>query len=170
MVEQKKYFYFAETNSPSGGIPDKIMKVTESKQLSLLASRSGQTAKQVSETLIAELQKRTIIDDVPENYGLTIADCVNRDIKLSEMVEALQAAGIPTISANYDAVMELVIIGDGECTECGGDMEETDGEHKQTGGFDYDSEPEFTPVWIEKTCKNCGHVESNEPDFDIERE
>lgn len=51
------------------------------------------------------------------------------------------------------------------CPECGGEMEVTDGEYKQTGGDGYLTPPEYTAIWEEMTCTHCGHKESNEPSY-----
>lgn len=142
------------------------MKIIESEKLKELATQSGKTANELSEQFISELERRKIIEDTTENYGATIGDAINRDIVVSEFVGAMRVVGIQTNSRNYDSVMEMVIIGDGECSECGGDMEVTDGEYKQTGGDGYITPPEYTPIWEEKTCLVCGHKESNEPDYE----
>ena len=142
------------------------MKIKESEQLKTLATQAGITANELSNNFISELIRRKIIEDSPEFYGLTIADAVNRDIFVSEFVDAMRVVGIPTISKNYDAIMEIVVVGNGDCPECGGEMEVTDGEYKQTGGDAYVTPPEYTAIWEEKTCTLCGCKESNEPDYE----
>ena len=52
-------------------------------------------------------------------------------------------------------------MGDEDCPECGGEMEVTDGDYKQTGGDGYLTPPEYTAIWEETTCTHCGHKESN---------
>lgn len=59
----------------------------------------------------------------------------------------------------------IELIGDGDCPECGGEMEVTDGEYRRTGGDGYLTPPEYSPIWEEKTCRNCGYKESNEPSY-----
>ena len=110
------------------------MKITESKQLKELATQAGTTANELSNNFIAELIRRQIIEDVTDVYGATIADAINRDIVISEFADAMRVVGIPTKSKNYDAIMEMVVVGNGDCPECGGEMEVTNGEYKQTGG------------------------------------
>ena len=139
------------------------MKIKESEQLMLLASESGKTANEVSEILITESINRGIIEDTNDNWGLTIDECVDGTTPLTAVVDVLIAAGIPNKSRYFDAFCQLVVIGNGDCPECGGEYEVTDGDYKQTGGFYYDSEPEYTPIWEEKKCTHCGHKESNEP-------
>lgn len=65
----------------------------------------------------------------------------------------------------YFIVPDLDLMGNEDCPECGGEMEVTDGEYKQTGGDGYLTPPEYTAIWEEKTCTHCGHKESNEPSY-----
>lgn len=76
------------------------MKIKESEQLKMLATESGKTANQVSETI------------------------GDRDVTVVEMVDVIRAIGIyPVRSVHLDALLECVLIGDDDCPECGGEME-----------------------------------------------
>ena len=162
----KNIFVFLQKQNPPGGIPGKDMIIKESENLKKLATLSGKTANQVSETIIMELVNRKIIEDIPDNWGLSVSDCYDRDITLSEVVEIIRAIGISVVrSEHLDALVECILIGSGDCPECGGEMEVTDGEYKQTGGDGYLTPPEYSPIWEEKTCRNCGYKESNEPSY-----
>lgn len=142
------------------------MRISDSKQLNALATVSGKTAKQVSDIIVSELLNKKIIADTSDNWGCPVVDCYDRDITVIEIAEVIRAIGIDVVkSMHLDALLECVLIGDGDCPECGGEMEVIDGQYKQTGGFDYDSEPEYTPIWEENTCTHCGHKESNEPSY-----
>ena len=159
-------FLLLQKQKPTGGIPGNDMKIKESEQLNVLATASGKTANQVSDIIVSELIKRQMIEETPENWGATIGDCVKRDIYVSEVVEVIRATGLSVVKSNhYDAFVECVLIGNGDCPECGGDMEVTDGESKCTGGDGYNTPYEYTPIWEEKTCTHCGYVESNEPSY-----
>lgn len=139
------------------------MKIKESEQLKMLATESGKTANQVSETIVTELINKQIIEDISDNWGCPVADCYERDVTVVEMVDVIRAIGIsPVRSVHLDALLECVLIGDDDCPECGGEMEVTDGEYIRTGGDRYLTPPEYSPIWEEKTCRNCGYKESNE--------
>lgn len=165
---QKILSTFAEQkiNSLPGGIPGNDMKIKESEQLKMLATESGKTANQVSETIVTELINKQIIEDISDNWGVPVADCYERDVTVVEMVDVIRAIGIsPVRSVHLDALLECVLIGDDDCPECGGEMEVTDGEYRRTGGDGYLTPPEYSPIWEEKTCRNCGYKESNEPSY-----
>ena len=56
------------------------MKIKESEQLKMLATESGKTANQVSETIVTELINKQIIEDISDNWGFPFADCYERDV------------------------------------------------------------------------------------------
>ena len=158
-------YTFAETKL-TGEIPGKDMKIKESDLLNRLATDSGKTANQVSETIVTELINKQIIENISDNWGFPVADCYERDVTVVEMVDVIRAIGIyPVRSVHLDALLECVLIGDDDCPECGGEMEVTDGEYRRTGGDGYLTPPEYSPIWEEKTCRNCGYKESNEPSY-----
>lgn len=162
----KKLFVFLQKQNPPGGIPGKGMRIKESENLKTLATLSGKTANQVSETIVTELINRKIIEDIPDNWGLPVSECYERDVTVSEFAGVIRSIGIAVVrSEHLDALLECILIGSGDCPECGGEMEVTDGEYKQTGGDGYLTPPEYTPLWEEKTCTHCGHTESNEPSY-----
>lgn len=109
----------------------------------MLATESGKTANQVSETIVTELINKQIIENISDNWGFPFADCYERDVTVVEMVDVIRAIGIsPVRSVHLDALLECVLIGDGYLTP-----------------------PEYSPIWEGKTCRNCGYKESNEPSY-----
>ena len=129
------------------------MRIKESEQLKMLATESGKTANQVSETIVTELINKQIIEDISDNWGFPVADCYERDVTVVEI-------GIsPVRSVHLDALLECVLIGDDDCPECGGEMEVTDADYKCCGGDGYLTPYEYEPIFEEKSCKHCGHVE-----------
>lgn len=75
----------------------------------------------------------------------------------------MQRLGIPYSEINEMAFGDLVFILDGECPNCGYDMEVVDSESKQTFGNGYDDPEEFVTLWEEKKCLHCGFKTTNEP-------
>ena len=139
------------------------MKIKESDNLEKLAEAANKPAGKVAERIIEELLQRGIIEDDPCLWGQSLEDIYCRDVAVSEMLQVLHAAGIEDIKSGcFDALLDLVVMGDGDCPECGGDMEVTDFEERIVAGDGYLTPYEYEPIWEEKTCSNCGYVESNE--------
>jgi len=134
------------------------MRAKQTKDLEMLASASGQTANEVSKKIISEFVTRQFMGNSPACWDCTIAECLMPGIKVSEMHEAMTAAGIPNKSIYLDAIRNLVVIGNGDCPECGGEMEVEDGDYKELPG-DYLSPSEFSPIWESKKCCHCGFSE-----------
>lgn len=130
----------------------------------MLATESGKTANQVSETIVTEFINKQIIENISDNWGVP-----GRRLLRTGCYRCGNGGRypgnwyLPGSFRPLDALLECVLIGDDDCPECGGEMEVTDGEYRRTGGDGYLTPPEYSPIWEEKTCRNCGYKESNEP-------
>ena len=132
------------------------MRAKNTNHLQLLATASGKTANEISTIIISELVKRQLIGNSPACWGCTVDECLTKYVTVSQMSQVMTAAGIPAKSMFLDAIKELVLIGNGDCPECGGEMEVVDGDYKELRG-DYLTPSEYTPIWENKKCVHCGH-------------
>jgi len=141
------------------------MRVKESKELKELATLSGKPANQVSDIIVSDLLKYKIIDDISDNWGGSVFDAINEDTTEEQTANCYiaisEALGV-YVKKVFAIIPDLDLMGNDDCPECGGEMEVTDGEYKQTGGDGYITPPEYTPIWEQKTCIHCEHTESNE--------
>ncbi len=144
------------------------MNIKESDLLKELATASGKRANQVSDVIVSELLNFKIIDNDAENWGVSVFDAINEDVTEEQTANCYtaiaEALGV-YVKRVFAIVPDLDLIGNGDCPECGGEMEVTDGDYKQTGGDGYLTESEYTALWEEKTCTHCGYKESNEPSY-----
>lgn len=134
------------------------MKIAESKELTELSYEANKSTKEVSKAIIDGLMARDIIADDTTFYGILLYDCLD-DVTIGGVYSILSDAGITRPSVD-DAknFLSLYVIGDGDCPECGGEMEVVDGVY-QTTQADYDSEPDSVPIWEERKCSCCGYTE-----------
>ena len=150
--------YFCRSKSPRTGIVRKCMKIKQNNELSILAIAAGKTANEISKQIICELVQHDIICDDRENWGYRIFDCINTDVPILNVIEVMHHVGIFNITASlFDAFMNSVLIGCGDCPECGGDMEVVDGEYICCGGDGYITPYEYEPIWETMKCNNCGY-------------
>lgn len=134
------------------------MKIAESKELTLLSYETNKSTKETSKAIISSLMKREIIADDTTFYGILLYDCLD-DIAIGEVNNILSEAGITRPSVDdVKNFLSLYVLGDGDCPECGGEMEVVDGVY-QTTQADYDSEPDSVPIWEERKCSCCGYTE-----------
>lgn len=108
----------------------KEMKIKESDLLKQLATDSGKTAKQVSEIVVSELLKNKVIEDDPDNWGVSVSDAINEDVTEEQAANCYaaisEALGVH-LKRVYFIVPDLDLMGNEDCPECGGEMEVTDG-------------------------------------------
>ena len=134
------------------------MRAKDTKNLQLLATASGKTANEISTIIVSELEKRRFILNRRIYCGCTIGESLAPGVRTVEMVQVMTVAGIPNKSRFLDAIRNLVLMGNGDCPECGGEMEVVDGDYKELRG-DYLSPSEFTPIWESKKCSHCGQTD-----------
>lgn len=134
------------------------MTVRQSNELSFLAKEAGKTEEEISETIVGELEKAEMVYDEPESWGVNVFDCIDKYIPVPDVVDIIRRTGIKVVkSRHFDAFLALVLMGHGDCPECGGEMEVVDGEYRCCGGDGYLTPYEYEPIWEEKRCGNCGY-------------
>jgi len=105
------------------------MRIKESDLLKRLATDSGKTANQVAEIIISELLKNKVIEDTPDNWGVSVFDAINEDVTEEQTANCYaaisEALGV-YLKRVYFIVPDLDLMGNDDCPECGGEMEVTD--------------------------------------------
>lgn len=132
-------FIHLQKQKPTGGVPGKDMRIKESDLLKKLATDSGKTANQVAEIIISELLKNKVIEDTPENWGVSVFDAINEDVTEEQTANCYaaisEALGV-YLKRVYFIVPDLDLMGNDDCPECGGEMEVTDGEYNRPEATD----------------------------------
>lgn len=136
------------------------MKISKDSKFSYLELRHGDFSSTLPNFLITNAD---IVEDTTF-YGLSLIASLPHFVNDDFVSTFTDFFGQKPTSYELQLFKQLTIIGDGQCTECGGEMELFDGEFK-VSQFDYDSEPEENPVWTSYKCKVCGFITSNEPDI-----
>lgn len=133
------------------------MRIKNTQEVSSLAARSGN--KDMSKQLVSELLTRGIIEDISDNYGYNIFESINRDVRVSEIVDVLHVIGINDVkSDDMENLFNLVLMGDGDCPYCGGELVIDDEQYASCGGDGYLTPFESEPIYQEGHCKNCDYT------------
>lgn len=133
------------------------MNIRKDKSLNILAKAAGKNITEVETIIVNQLIQNGIIQDEPDYWGYNLLDCIECDVAVTDIVTIINATGISVVrSEHVEALFSLILIGNGECPECGGEMEVVDGEYKCCGGDGYITPLEYMPLWEEKQCCNCG--------------
>lgn len=124
-------------------------------EISKIANRE---ADYISNIVISELRKMDIIQDEAEYYGAVISDCICEEFPILAIHGILRKIGIANVTRGvFDAFMKCVVIGDGDCPECGGKMEYGDCITRQVNAGIYDLPPEYELEVERKRCPICGY-------------
>ena len=134
------------------------MKFKESTELKTLADMAGLSVVEFSDTVISQLIKSGAIEDTTDCCGLTLHKALDETTHVKILVNILNNVGIEQVTErDFAAFIDLVLMGDDDCPKCGGEMEVKDGRYKKTHGDGYINPVEYTPIWEDKKCINCGY-------------
>lgn len=115
-------------------------------------------AEQVSAELGAALEKAGIIEDIPDLYGKRLADAACD--QLVQDVYAVLAAFLGKKSVScvvWDAYCNAIVMGDGDCPECGGHIRREDAVGHELHDGDYMTPNSYIVDYY--VCPVCGaHV------------
>ncbi len=157
--------------TPTGRIPGNIMKFKIDENLKMVAA--AKVAPVDLETVAVELCARFIdagmIDSDPDNITRTVMEATGpRYVKdvCAVLAEYLYGDDEHSISADvFDAFCKLVIIGDGGCPDCGGELEymETEGHELKDG--DYLTPNSYVIDNYVYRCRECGEIIKSEKEL-----
>lgn len=99
------------------------MILKQDKNLAIIANRAQKDSADVAYILTQGLLNAGLIKDDEEYYGVALKDCVDSSTPVATIVDILKQTGMATVNDTaYDAFVECIVMGDGDCLECGGEM------------------------------------------------
>ena len=137
--------------------------------MAVLANRAQKDSADVAYILTQGLLNAGLIKDDSEYYGMALKDCVDGETPVATIVDILKQTGMATGNDTaYDAFVECIIMGDGDCEECGGEMQLLDCETHTVSSCDRDVPPDIITDWEKLRCSICGHTIEHDyrPDYD----
>ena len=141
------------------------METTIKKNLPLknLAKITGYDEDNLIKHILLHLKKLNVIADYePADWGNTIRTHINySDVYLIDLVNSLGFRY--SVNSNTN-LLDLVVIGTGDCPECGGEVELLDEDKLQVGGDGYNTPYEYVVLTQEFQCRNCHHKFTVKPD------
>lgn len=98
----------------------------------------------------------TFFDDT-ECFGCTILSNLENCYLVTDVISVIKDAGIKDVTCeDLSDFLMLVVMGDGDCPECGGEGDCTD--FCEKGKSTFGDAPCYNPSWEQYTCPVCGHV------------
>lgn len=135
------------------------MILKQDANLAIVAARANKHAADAAYILTNGLLNAGLIKNDTEYYGLALKDCINGETPLATLVDVIKQTGIERVNdTTYDAFMECIIMGDGDCPECGGEMEIWDSSGHEIPSGDRDVPPDYVTDWVQLRCPICGHI------------
>lgn len=111
-----------------------------------------------SRLLCKKLISENLLEDSESNYGLSMIEATGKATALNVVSTLVIYLGTPHISMDvFDAFCNLIVIGDGDCPECGGVLElvGTDGHEIHDG--DYLTPNTYVADKYNYKCRVCGN-------------
>ena len=116
--------------------------------------------------LCQKLIASNILSDVPDNYGLTIIQATGRARVYDVVFALIEYFDIPALDMDtFDAFCRCVVIGDGDCPECGGELAfvETEGHEIKDGDYEHPN-TYFVDKYVYQ-CRHCGEIVKSEKEL-----
>jgi hypothetical protein len=109
--------------------------------------------------LCQKLIASNILSDVPDNYGLTMIQATGRARVYDVVFALIEYLGIPALDMDtFDAFCRCVVIGDGDCPECGGELEHIENEGHEIKDGDYLTPNTYVVDKYVYRCRECGET------------
>lgn len=135
------------------------MILKQNEDLAVIANRAQKDIADVAYILTQGLLNVGLIKDDDEYYGVALKDCIDGDTPVATIVDIIKQTGMATVNDNaYQAFCECIVMGDGDCPECGGEMEFWESGGHEISSGDRDVPPEYTTDWEHWRCPICGHI------------
>lgn len=132
------------------------MRIKNDDNLRKFAASLGENAEEIAKTIPADFIKTGLLKDSPVNYGITIENLLD-EVGMADTIFVLfQTLGVFQIREEvFDLFKRLILIGDGLCPFCGGDMELYHYEGHFLPSGERDCEPEWENTEAEYICTAC---------------
>lgn len=136
------------------------MKLKNNETLAFVANYCQRPAAELANAIIDGLIKAGFLTDEPKIYGLMLSEAISGNATVFSVTETIkQALAVPVINSTlWDKVCGCVVMGDGDCPECGGELR-----FVETEGHEINDGDRLTPnsYEIDKyvyICPVCGSI------------
>lgn len=102
------------------------MKIKNDNNLKRLALRADSTTFEIGKKVIALLLQKSWVKDFNDetSFGVALRLVIPGDTYVDEVYQAIRSLGIDWIlSRDFEAFLDLKLMGDGDCPYCGGRLE-----------------------------------------------
>lgn len=132
------------------------MKVQENQDLKLLAVSAGKEPTKLSLEIYESLEMWDLLDGSGDYWGFAIKDCI-KDETVIDLI--LCGLSIKPTQENNDRFLNLILMLDGDCPECGSELEidPERSEYKHVYGDGIETPDEYEPIVEVYKCTHCDY-------------
>lgn len=129
------------------------MKIKHTEGLIKLALESNKTIQEFEELALSKLFKYNVINQCEKSDTILDFPKLNIHATRALILNVIEEIGLESSNENLDTFEDLIIIMDGDCPECGGDLKEDT--EKARG---YYNKGRWIQTYSYKICSHCGEV------------
>ena len=112
-----------------------------------------------SDLLCRKMIVETIIADIPDNYGTSVIKAAGKSRVFDVVSVLIEYLGVSNLDMDtFDAFCNCVVIGDGDCPECGGELEHVENEGHEIKDGDYLTPNTYVVDKYVYRCRECGEI------------
>lgn len=135
------------------------MKSYPTPSIEKIAKRNGADANTIARDIVNALRDADMYYDNEDVYGLKVKDAIADEVTAQSFCKVIKnALNVAELRGDeYFAALDLTIMNDYDCPECGCELEIVDSEHRLIGGNGYTEEWEYETLYEVYECPHCGH-------------
>lgn len=136
------------------------MKIKDCKELRAIAKECNRTAEEVSEIIVENLTEAGIVCGDPIEWGSSLGELAKcADLTIKEVSTFISDLGVSRVQSRHiDMLSRMILLGDGDCPVCGGEMFIIDSDLERCGGDGYSTPYDYEVLSVDKRCPHCGCV------------
>ena len=155
--------------TPTGRIPGTVMRFKIDKNLTRVAAAKAARPEIVAVELLAALVDAGMIEDTNDHWGESVLIATGpryvNDI-CAVLAEYLYNDETRSIPADvFDAFCALIVVGDGDCPHCGGELVFTATEGHELKDGDYYTPNSYVIDTYVYQCRECGETIKSEKEL-----
>ena len=119
-----------------------------------------------ADLLCKKLIASDLLADIPDNYGLPMIQATGKARVFDVVSVLIEYLGIPTMDMDaFDAFCKCIVIGDGDCPKCGGELEHYENEGHEINDGDYLHPNTYIVDKYVYRCRECGEIIKSETEL-----
>lgn len=126
--------------------------------MAIVAARANKHVADVSYILTNGLMNAGLISDDFDYYGVALRECVDSETPIATLIDIIKQTGIESVNdTTYDAFLGCIVMGDGDCPECGGELKLRVHETCEIPSGNYDVPPDYEVEYEYWSCDVCDY-------------